>query len=779
MKHILCPALTLLLLIPHVQAQPLVLSKDSKTDYVIVLPAEPTAVEQTAAKELKEHLEAVTGAEFAIAKEDEADVTKPQLLLGNSKRLKELLPDLDVAKIPYDGIVIKTVGNNLILVGHPQRGTLYAVNTFLEDTVGVRWWTSTESFIPKKPTLEIPIQNVEYAPKLIYRITSYRDVRFASDGGKFATRMKCNGNGLNISPEYGGHHQFYIHVHSFFPLLPPKEYFEKHPEWYSEIDGQRKHERAQLCLTNEEMRAELTKNALAGLRRNPQAKFISISQNDWAGYCTCAKCKAIDDEEESHAGTLLHFVNKVAEEIEKEFPDVWVETLAYQYTRKPPKFVKPRKNVIVRLCTIECCFVQPLGEGEHNKPLREDIQNWSKITENLFIWDYTVNFSAYMLPHPNHRVLAPNLRFFVDHNVIGLLEQGDSFCAAGDFVRMKNWVISKLMWNPDLDENKLFDEFLNGYYGSEYGQMFKEYLQILHDRAEQSGVYLRIYMKSINDWLDYETWLKAYNIVNAIDTAHVTAENEVFFNRAQRDSLPINLVLLREFPSFRRKAQTSGTSADRAVFDNPLRLVDAFFDVCKKAEVRAYREGDTPRHFEDFEADMRARFGPPAEPPEFCKDLPGSSWIDIQSTEFNLPLFRSHGDSVGDEKASNKRAVRMPGNHLEWSTSYHFDESLLDLSPIGEAKETPEYRVYAAVRCDAREDIEGTAMTLGIYDSGSRRGVIQKTLSVVDIRGSEYHWIDLGAHPLRSRMYCWFAPPRRPGEVDAVYIDRIVVVRER
>ncbi|MCL2745096.1 MAG: hypothetical protein FWE67_14725, partial [Planctomycetaceae bacterium] len=186
-------------------AESLILSKDGKTEYVIVLPAEPTAVEQTAAKELKQHLDAVTGADFVIVKESEVDGTKPQLLIGNSKRLKELLPQLDITKIPYDGIVIKTVGKDIIFVGHPQRGTLYAVNTFLEDAVGVRWWTSTESFIPKKPTLEVPAQNIEYAPKLIFRCTSYLDAR----DGVFSSRMKCNGQINRIAPEYGGRHQFF------------------------------------------------------------------------------------------------------------------------------------------------------------------------------------------------------------------------------------------------------------------------------------------------------------------------------------------------------------------------------------------------------------------------------------------------------------------------------------------------------------------------------------------------------------------------------------------
>ena len=191
----------------------------------------------------------------------------------------------------------------------------------------------------------------------------------------------------------------------------------------------------------------------------------SISQNDWMGRCECVKCKAIEEEEQSPSGLLLRFVNAVAADIEKEFPNVLVETLAYQYTRKPPKLARPRANVVVRLCSIECSFVQSLEEPQ-NRAFRDDIVGWSKIAPQLFVWDYVTNFSNYLLPHPNYRSLAPNIRFFVNHNTIGMFEQGDCGSSIGDFVRLRAWLITHLMWNPDLDEKSLTKEFMQGYYGA-------------------------------------------------------------------------------------------------------------------------------------------------------------------------------------------------------------------------------------------------------------------------------------------------------------------------
>ncbi|MDR2761004.1 MAG: DUF4838 domain-containing protein [Planctomycetaceae bacterium] len=605
-------------------AETLNLATNGKTNYIIVTPSNPTPIEQTAAKELKLHLDASTGADFNIVNESKADNAKPQIIVGNSKRTKELLPTIDIAKIPYDGIVIKSVDKNLVLLGHPQRGTLYAVNTLLEDAVGVRWWTSSESFIPKNPTLEIPTQNIEYAPKLIYREAHYLDAyeytfahKLFFDAYKpdensanqkepdriFATRMKCNGHFGKTPAEYGGQHRFQYFVHSFFLLIPPNKYFAEHPEWFSEIKGQRKHDRAQLCLTNDTMRKELTKNAIETLRKNPDAKFISISQNDWHGYCECKNCTEIAKEEESQSGPLIRFVNQVAEDIEKEFPDVWVETIAYLYTRKPPKLVKPRKNVVVRLCTIECSFIQPLGEGKQNKALRDDIEGWSKIADNLFIWDYVTNFSSYMLPHPNIRVLAKNIRFFVDHNAIGIFEQGDAYCFAGDFVRMRNWVISHLLWNPSLDENKLFDEFLNGYYGKDAAPILKEYWNLLVDRAEKSGVYLRIYKLSSNDWLDSETLSKAVTLMNQ---AIEITKDETIKNRLRREKLSIDLALLQDYHAFRKKADSTNTPFIK--LENPKQFLDDFFSRCNEFGVKAHNEGGNPTTFKNFEQKIRQSF---------------------------------------------------------------------------------------------------------------------------------------------------------------------------
>ncbi|MBQ6158841.1 MAG: DUF4838 domain-containing protein, partial [Thermoguttaceae bacterium] len=440
-------------------AETLTLTQDGKTDYTVVLPENATPVQVSAATELAETLRAISGAAFPVKKESEvaAGPGAKLLVIGPSETSKSLLGDAaDEAATPYDGIILKQVGSSIVFSGHPVRGPLYAVYTFLEDELGCRWWTSTESFIPKTDRIEAGDFDVVYAPKLIYRESFYAGL-MGEKNARIAAHLKTNGASETIPPELGGHHKYQYFVHSFYTVIKPEEFLD-HPEWFSEIDGRRKiggwwgvtkkmselvpaesldEHGTQLCLTNDELCQTFLERVRKDLDANPEATIVSISQNDCRGPCQCENCAKIAEEEGSESGPLLCFVNKIAEGLAESHPNVLVDTLAYQYTRKPPKTMKARENVIVRLCSIECSFNQTL-DGEfgpsfadgnrrpapepENRSFRDDMEKWNEHADRIFIWDYVTNFSQYIIPFPNYRILSDNVRFFVNHNTIGLFE---------------------------------------------------------------------------------------------------------------------------------------------------------------------------------------------------------------------------------------------------------------------------------------------------------------------------------------------------------------------
>ena len=265
-----------------------VIARNGVSTCTVVVSGQATAPAKLAAKELAHFLNRVTGADFDVA--NQYDRKRCCLLVGPDAA-KFADPKFTIDALGDEGLIVQTRGKDLILAGGTPRGTLYAVFTFLEDVIGCRWWSSKASTIPRKETIELGTLNVRYTPIFEYREAFWSD---AFDGD-WAMRNKCNGKTHRLDENRGGRHIYEGFVHTFDRLIPPDTYFDKHPEWFSLIDGKRTRERTQICLTSEAMRQELVKNLKANLRANPAVTIASVSQNDWAGMCECSECRAVSE----------------------------------------------------------------------------------------------------------------------------------------------------------------------------------------------------------------------------------------------------------------------------------------------------------------------------------------------------------------------------------------------------------------------------------------------------------------------------------------------------
>ena len=233
--------------------------------------------------------------------------------------------------------------------------------------------------------------------------------------------------------------------------------------------------------------------------------------------------------------------------------------------------------------------------------------------------------------------------------------------------------------------------------------------------------------------------------------------------RVDRAKMSLDYVLLMRHKELNRIARAAG----KEVFGpkDPEAACEEFLARADKYHLDRHRE-HTP--FSQYRKSFRRRFRAPAPAPEMCKDLPESAWVDINDNEFRISKQGTWADVVDDSKASDGKAVRMPGDHHEWATSFPFADGMF---PDGK------WHCYVVARCDAKAK-DGPAMTMGIYDSKDKKSVAYKRVDVKDAAG-DYHVFDLGSHELCGGRYVWIAPPKRPGEVEAVYVDRIFLVRER
>jgi hypothetical protein len=570
-------SLAAVILLAGATASAMTIAEGGRAQAIIVVDADAPEPEHHAARELADFLGQITEAEFKITG---GRLRAQSRILVGEQAAKLIHPTFSTDGLGTDEIAIRTMKDDLILAGGRPRGTLYAVYTFLEDHLGCRWWSSTESTIPRKPTVTIGKIDMRYVPVLEYREPYW----FDAHDGDWAVRNKCNGNAVRVDARRGGKHKYEGFVHTFFPLIPPEKYFKSHPEWFSEIDGNRIHQRAQLCLTNEAMRRELVKNLKARLRANPSATIASVSQNDWRGNCRCAQCSAVEEEEGSPAGLMLRFVNAVAADIEEEFPNVAISTLAYQYTRKPPKHVRPRDNVIVRLCSIECSFSKPLAD-ERNKEFRDDIVGWSKICDRLYIWDYTTNFRHHIMPHPNLRVLGPNVKFFADHNVKGIFEQGAYTTNGAEMAELRAWVLAKLLWDPTRDGEALGNGFVENYYGPAASHI-KAYLAVTHEAVEESGDWLGCFEKHTAKYLSFETLSAGWVHLKAAEED--VRDDPVMRFRVQVAQLPVVYVFMMRWNDMRQAAEKTG--AEWPLSDSIKAVHQRFMEIARKKNITRLNE---------------------------------------------------------------------------------------------------------------------------------------------------------------------------------------------
>lgn len=475
----------------------------------VKLARDATQQEAFAAAELCSYLERMTSTAFDQCGED---YTGPVIAVGGAaEEYGVARPDGD------DAFTLKTVGESLCITGG-KRGVIYGVYELLE-RLGCRFFTATCEKVPFVTELTVGDLDETQRPDFIYREHAYYEHRQYT---RFALKSRLNGANHPIRDEWGGHIKYSWFVHSFERIISPKEYGETHPEYFAmDENGVRvlTPEKNQLCLSNPEILPIAIEAVRKNLLEHPEAEIISISQNDWRLDCQCPECRRINEQDGASSGTLIRFVNAIAEALEPEFPHVTFDTLAYQYTRSAPT-VRPRHNVAVRLCSIECCFAHPFEEccRDSNTTFVRDIRDWHKTGAQLYIWDYVTCFNYYPTPHPNWRSLQPNMRMFRENGVRGVFEQGCcSQRGSTDLNELRAYILTKLMWNADADVGKLIEEFTDYYYGAA-GKYIREYIDLVCDTARKEDDHTGFNDKPLHKYLDKQ-YLDQYDslFVKAID----------------------------------------------------------------------------------------------------------------------------------------------------------------------------------------------------------------------------------------------------------------------
>ncbi len=766
MNHLLFVALVLMAARGATSQELTLAARGHAAAYTIVRPANASPSQVYAAEELRRFTEQMTGVQLPIVT-DETPLPACAILLGDTRFTSEILGgSADVKALGEDGFQLARSGDRVLVLGGPVRGTLYGVYELLERFGGCRWYSSWHSVIPRRDTLAVPALDETQKPAFALREPFWFDMF----DGDLAARNKVNGNTMRLDAKHGGHSYRFGgglgSCHTFEALCSPDTYFGTHPEYFSMVNGKRIKEYTQLCLSNPDVLRIVTSNVLERIRKDPGASFYGVSQNDWYNFCTCADCKAVDDAEESHAGMMIAFVNKIAEAVEKEFPEVIIETLAYQYTRKPPKTIRPRANVMPCLCTIECDFSFPITSSgfQENRAFLDDIRGWGAICKRLYIWDYTTNFRDYTSPFPNVLALQGNVKFFQTNRVEYLFEQGAYQGRHGDFAELKAWLLAKWLWNPDLPAEPLLQDFFQGYYGAA-APYVRTYFDALHSYYRDPATRpLRIFDDPCNTLLTDDFYTRASSLWQQAEAA--VKDSPAHLYNVRMGAFPVMCVRMQRMPNLEAiKVWVTENPKQYAVSAEQRALAAEVLSRFNEAKDIRLSEG-ADRH-EELLAKWKTVVNPPAVPAAQARAF-------VEDKLLSLINRGTYGDTVSDPQAEDGSAMKLYNTHYEWCTTLPFSSVAFDPGK--------KYRIRMRVSVEKEPGKEGEAFWAGVYDGKNRRacgGIERKTSAV----GVGYAWYDVAEWVPERDHYFWIGPGRfdktsgAASAIKSLKIDKLELIR--
>lgn len=467
----------------------MVIVDNGVSEYYIVTAENPDECIVTATEELQTYIEKISGAKLAIVTESNLPEGSKAFIIGETE-LEESIVEIDRSAIKADSFRLYSDGDYFVIAGADSRGTLYGVYTFLEEYLGVRWFTPTLEVVPANEDIIVDAD----IDRTVEPSFSVRRNDCAGTNDAHRARTKMNVSFWQPATAYGGA-LTYVVWDASLPSLVPDSLFAEHPEYFAlQEDGTRSTDH--VCLTHPDV-LDIT---IASVREKIEAntigaKYVHIGQKDNQNYCHCESCEALYEKYGSVCAPTLIFTNNLADALDEDYPDFMFTFFAYLETERPPQdlSLKCNKNVAPVLCGLHsACRSHPLTEcgnedvqeetlltayGEHEPRIAEDFLNWTKVAETTYIYDYTINFLNVAQFFSNFGTMQSTMKYMHDIGITGYIYNcGDGHYAA--FNELRNYLLTKLQWDVDCDVEYHMMDFIKAYYGEDAAPYIKEILDI-------------------------------------------------------------------------------------------------------------------------------------------------------------------------------------------------------------------------------------------------------------------------------------------------------------
>jgi len=454
----------------------IIVAARGKSHLTIVADSDGGEYLRKAVKTLQEYLGKISGAQFSVVDDTEQQLAKEggKIFIGPIGPAAKM--ELDLRR-NVGGYIIKTIGNDIVITGREEDGTVNGIHFFLQKHLGVRWFMPGELFevVPKRRLLVIKggiDEKVE--PDFFYK-------GFSGVLGAVSKTWK-------LRMGQGGHYVYAFH-HNMSNILPYSKYGNK-PEYYALVDGKRTVPRSdkdkwwEPCTSYPGTIKASVEAARAHFDANPRYDAFSVGQNDRPDFCECADCRKLDVEGRDFRrvkytdSPLTHivsnryftFVNEVARQVATTHPGKLIGTLAYLWTELPPIEQKMESNVVI--------FMTQDDSQHFDKAYRDLdrrlVDDWSKKINHFGVYVYYAY--GHNAPRYYPHMAAEYLKYVHSKGARGY------YCEAypyWPYSGPKLYLISKLLWDINADPDEILDEFFDKLYGpsAEDVKMFYTYLE--------------------------------------------------------------------------------------------------------------------------------------------------------------------------------------------------------------------------------------------------------------------------------------------------------------
>ncbi len=433
-------------------------------DFSVVIPTDMPAGQVTAVDDFILWVEKATGHKLPKLTADQS--AEHEIIIGQNVRENEKVTAA-VSEIKNDGYAYVVDGGDLYITASTGRGVVYGLYDFLENYMGVRFYTENYTHLREFGNVALDEGMKEiFSPVMSARwlwaagLAHHDNWYFFQTKNNVMLEKRDVGDTISISTNSN---------HTFPGLAGTEQAGAVMP-----------------CTFDPAVYETVKSQVLAGLEAYPEQNAIQVGQGDGFANCSCDKCTAfIAEHGNSRMAPLLDFCNRLGDEVAALYPGVKIITYSYQYSHVVPDNMEVSDNVIIDFCLDEACFKHALTDPdcEKNVKVAAEFRRWAELchADNLFVYDYAWNCGSGPLLDPNLYVMWDNFQFYKELGVTGILSEG-CFSKGGDLDHLRYYLRSKLSWDMDMTKEEYFalmDEFLQDYYGDAAPAM-KQYLDLLY-----------------------------------------------------------------------------------------------------------------------------------------------------------------------------------------------------------------------------------------------------------------------------------------------------------